>query len=150
MRRDGYSLDLLLGEMNKKGAAVKIAILDASRRNPFERRFRAVAGGLAPASVPKSTVVMYAAAPGAVARDGDRPVFVDELLKAMRAPGKIEEAFNRTMVGVSRATQGEQIPWFSSSLVEDFSFATAGRTTPDPAPPLGRGGEKPPHSAARS
>ena len=58
----------------------------------------------------------------------------DELLKAIRAPGKIEEAFNRTMVGVSRATQGEQIPWFSSSLVEDFSFATAGRTTPDPAP----------------
>ena len=80
VRRDGYSLDLLLGEMNKKGAAVKIAILDASRRNPFERRFRAVAGGLAPASVPKSTVVMYAAAPGAVARDGDRPIFVDELL----------------------------------------------------------------------
>ena len=128
VRRDGYSLDLLLGEMNKKGAAVKIAILDASRRNPFERRFRAVAGGLAPASVPKSTVVMYAAAPGAVARDGD------ELLKAIRAPGKIEEAFNRTMVGVSRATQGEQIPWFSSSLVEDFSFAAAGRATPDPAP----------------
>jgi tetratricopeptide (TPR) repeat protein len=82
---------------------------------------------------------MYAAAPGAVARDGDRPVFVDELLKAIRAPGKIEEAFNRTMVGVSRATQGEQIPWFSSSLVEDFSFATAGRATPDPAPtPAGK------------
>jgi uncharacterized caspase-like protein len=136
VRRDGYSLDLLLGEMNKKGAAVKIAILDASRRNPFERRFRAVAGGLAPASVPKSTVVMYAAAPGAVARDGDRPVFVDELLKAIRAPGKIEEAFNRTMVAVSRATQGEQVPWFSSSLVEDFSFATAGRAASDPAPPL--------------
>src|SRR4249920_933548 len=135
VRRDGYSLDLVLGEMNKKGAAVKIAILDASRRNPFERRFRAVAGGLAPVSVPRSTVVMYAAAPGAVARDGDRPVFVDELLKAIRAPGKIEEAFNRTLVGVSRATQGEQIPWFSSSLVEDFWFATAGRTTPDPAPP---------------
>src|SRR3981081_3958224 len=74
VRRDGYSLDLVLAEMNKKGAAIKIAILDASRRNPFERRFRAVAGGLAPTSVPKSTVVMYAAAPGAIARDGDRPV----------------------------------------------------------------------------
>src|SRR3954464_15900645 len=132
VRRDGYSLDLLLGEMNKKGAAVKIAILDASRRNPFERRFRAVAGGLAPASVPKSTVVMYAAAPGAIARDGDQAVFVDELLKAIRAPGKIEEAFNRTMVAVSRATKGEQILCFSSSLVEFFSFA--GRATPALAP----------------
>src|SRR6478735_1912210 len=82
VRRDGYSLDLLLGEMNKKGAAVKIAILDASRKNPFERRFRAEASGLAPVSVPpKSTVVMYAAGPGTIARDGDRPIFVDELLK---------------------------------------------------------------------
>jgi tetratricopeptide (TPR) repeat protein len=134
VRRDGYSLDLLLGEMNKKGAAVKIAILDASRRNPFERRFRAVAGGLAPASVPKSTVVMYAAAPGAVARDGDRPVFVDELRKAIRAPGKIEEAFNRTMVGVSRATQGEQIPWFSWSRT--FRSRPPGGRPPDPAPTL--------------
>ncbi|HET7254480.1 MAG TPA: caspase family protein, partial [Xanthobacteraceae bacterium] len=80
VRRDGYGLDLLLGEMNKRGAAVKIAILDASRRNPFERRFRAVAGGLAPVVAPRGTVVLYAAAPGAVARDGDRPVFVDELL----------------------------------------------------------------------
>ena len=42
VRRDGYSLDMLLAEMNKRGAAVKIAILDASRRNPFERRFRAM------------------------------------------------------------------------------------------------------------
>ena len=70
VRRDGYSLDILLVEMNKRGANVKIAILDASRRNPFERRFRAVAGGLAPVIVPKGTVVMYAAAPGADAFRG--------------------------------------------------------------------------------
>ena len=136
VRRDGYSLDLLLAEMNKRGASVKIAILDASRRNPFERRFRAVAGGLAPVIIPKGTVVMYAAAPGAVARDGDRAIFVNELIKEIRNPGRIEEAFNRTLVGVSRSSQGEQIPWFSSSLVEDFSFATSARATPQPAPPV--------------
>ena len=142
VRRDGYSLDLLLAEMNKRGAGVKIAILDASRRNPFERRFRAVAGGLAPVIIPKGTVVMYAAAPGAVARDGDRAIFVGELIKEIRGPGRIEEAFNRTLVAVSRASQGEQVPWFSSSLVEDFSFATTTsaratsepRVTADPTP----------------
>jgi Caspase domain/Tetratricopeptide repeat len=134
VRRDGYSFELLLTEMNKREARVKIAILDASRRNPFERRFRAVAAGLAPVIVPKGTVVMYAAAPGAVARDGERPVFVNELLKEIRGPGRIEEAFNRTLVGVSRASQGEQVPWFSSSLVEDFSFVTSARVTPPPAP----------------
>jgi tetratricopeptide (TPR) repeat protein len=127
IRRDGYSLDSVLAEMNSRGARVKIAILDASRRNPFERRFRSVAGGLAPVSVPKGTVVMYAAAPGAVARDGDRQVFVSELIKEIRGAGRIEEAFNRTLIGVSRASQGEQVPWFSSSLVEEFSFTSSAR-----------------------
>jgi tetratricopeptide (TPR) repeat protein len=130
--------------MNSKGARVKIAILDASRRNPFERRFRTAAGIVAPVAVPKGTVVMYAAAPGAVVREGDRPVFVNELIKEIRGPGKIEEAFNRTLIGVSRESKGEQVPWFSSSLVEEFSFVTTGRvastTTPaaterPPAPP---------------
>ena len=134
VRRDGYSLDSVLAEMNSKGAGVKIAILDASRRNPLERRFRAVAGGLAPVSVPKGTVVMYAAAPGAVVRDGDRRVFVSELIKEIRGSGRIEEAFNRTLIGVSRESKGEQVPWFSSSLVEEFSFATSVRTPPAPAP----------------
>jgi uncharacterized caspase-like protein len=148
VRRDGYSFDLLLAEMNKRGAGVKIAILDASRRNPFERRFRAVAGGLAPVIVPKGTVVMYAAAPGAVARDGDRPIFISELIKEIRGSGRIEEAFNRTLVGVSRSSQGEQVPWFSSSLVEDFSFATAARVA-RPGAARGRGREKACDSAAR-
>src|SRR5262245_24543278 len=143
VRRDGYSLDSVLAEMNSRGARVKIAILDASRRNPFERRFRAVAGGLAPVSVPKGTVVMYAAAPGAVARDGDRQVFVSELIKEIRGPGRIEEAFNRTLISVSKASQGEQVPWFSSSLVDEFSFVTSARTPPAPAPSVIEAGKKP-------
>jgi hypothetical protein len=144
VRRDGYSLETLLSEMNSKGARVKIAILDAARRNPFERRFRPVAGGLAPVAVPKGTVVMYAAAPGAVTRDGDRPVFTSELIKEIRGPGRIEEAFNRTLIGVSRATNGEQVPWFSSSLVEEFSFTNTGRDRPEPAPPVVETDKRPP------
>ena len=148
VRRDGYSLDQLLAEMNSRGARVKIAILDASRRNPFERRFRAVAGGLAPVSVPKGTVVMYAAAPGALIRDSDRQVFVSELIKEIRGPGRIDEAFNRTLIGVSRASQGEQVPWFSSSLVEDFSFPATGRVASTPAPAVTEPERKPPVAAA--
>jgi len=139
VRRDGYSLDSVLSELNSRGARVKIAILDASRRNPFERRFRSVPAGLAPVVAPKGTAVMYAAAPGAVTRDGERPWFVSELLKELRTPGKVEEVFNRTLVAVSRASKGEQVPWFSSSLVEDFSFLRSGRPTsavePDRPPP---------------
>ena len=48
VRRDGFSLETVLNELNGRGAGVKIALLDASRRNPFERRFRSFSAGLAP------------------------------------------------------------------------------------------------------
>src|SRR5579863_748881 len=48
VRRDGLSLETVLSEINNRGAGVKIALIDASRRNPFERRFRSFSAGLAP------------------------------------------------------------------------------------------------------
>jgi len=134
VRRDGYNLNSVLAEMNTRGARVKIAILDASRRNPFEARFRAVAGGLAPISAPRDTVVMYAAAPGAVAKDGSDPtVFVKELIKQIRIPGTIEEVFSRTRIAVARASHNEQVPWISSSLTENFFVTSSGSAAPVPA-----------------
>src|SRR6516162_1938099 len=38
--KDGISVDSVLAQMHDKGAKVKILIIDATRRNPFERRFR--------------------------------------------------------------------------------------------------------------
>ena len=46
-KRDGISLDGIVADMQRKGARVKIVIVDASRRNPFERRFRSAAAGIA-------------------------------------------------------------------------------------------------------
>jgi Tfp pilus assembly protein PilF len=136
VRRDGVSLDSVLSEMNSRGASVKIAILDASRRNPFERRFRQFSTGLAPVTAPRGTLVMYSAPPGVVVNDAttDRSVFVTELLKEIRVPNlTADEAFNRTRLGVSRVTNREQTPWFSSSLAEEFSFGPRSGT-PDPKP----------------
>src|ERR1700687_3910526 len=48
VRRDGLSLETVLGEINGRGAGVKIALIDASRRNPFERRFRSFSAAVAP------------------------------------------------------------------------------------------------------
>ena len=126
VRHDGMSVDNVLSEMNKRGANVKIAILDASRRNRFEGNFRPVPLGLAlPANPPSGTLVMYSAGSGSVVRDSaaDRSLFVSELLNEMRAPGvPAEEVFNRTRMGVLRASQGEQNPSNYSSLNEDFIF----------------------------
>ena len=130
VRRDGLSLETALGEINNRGAGVKIALIDASRRNPWERRFRSFSAGLAPVVAPNGTLVMYSAALSSVISDngGDRSVFVQELLKEIRVPDLMaDETLNRTRVGVTRASRGEQVPWISSSLAEDFSFIPGAR-----------------------
>jgi hypothetical protein len=142
VRRDGFSLETALGEINSRGAGVKIALIDASRRNPFERRFRSFSAGLAPVIAPNGTLVMYSAALSSVIADngGDHSLFVQELLKEIRVPDLMaEETLNRTRVGVTRASRSEQVPWISSSLAEDFSFipgASGARpATPSPVAP---------------
>src|ERR1700728_4127980 len=125
VRRDGFSLETVLGEVNNRGAGVKIALIDASRRNPYERRFRSFSAGLAPVIAPNGSLVMYSAALSSVMSDngGDHGLFVQELLKVIRLPDLMaEETLNRTRVGVLRASRSEQVPWISSSLAEDFAF----------------------------
>lgn len=138
VRRDGFSLETVLGEINSRGAGVKIALVDASRRNPFERRFRSFSAGLAPVIAPNGTLVMYSAALSSVVSDNgsDRSLFVRELLKEIRVPDLMaEETLNRTRVGVTRASRSEQVPWISSSLAEDFSFIPGSGSGPRPAAP---------------
>ncbi len=142
VRRDGFSLETVLGEINSRGAGVKIALIDASRRNPFERRFRSFSAGLAPVIAPNGTLVMYSAALSSVISDNgtDHSLFVRELLKEIRTPDLMaEETLNRTRVGVTRASRSEQVPWISSSLAEDFSFIPGGagpRPSSPPPPPV--------------
>lgn len=147
VRRDGFSLETILGEINSRGAGVKIALLDASRRNPFERRFRSFSAGLAPVIAPSGSLVMYSAALSSVVGDSgaERSLFVGELLKEIRVPDlTAEETLNRTRVGVTRASRSEQVPWISSSLAEDFAFVAGAKVAkldpkkadPKPVPPV--------------
>jgi lipoprotein NlpI len=141
VRRDGLGLETVLNEINNRGAGVKIALLDASRRNPYERRFRSFSAGLAPVVAPNGTLVMYSAALSSVISDngGDHSLFVQELLKEIRVPDLMaEETLNKTRVGVTRASRQEQIPWISSSLSEDFSFVpgAGGTGAPHPSPTI--------------
>jgi formylglycine-generating enzyme required for sulfatase activity len=136
IRRDGFSIESILTEINGKGARVKLVILDASRRNPFERRFRGAPAGLAAVDAPEGTLIMSAAAPGKVINEaeGDNSMFIGELVKELRSPGlTADEIFSRTRIGVSRVSNGEQVPYVASSLVEDFYFVQpAGRVAASP------------------
>src|SRR5215470_8515316 len=152
VRRDGVSVDALLADMHRKGAKVKIIILDAAQRNPFERRFRPSAEGLAALDAPEGTLALYSVAPGKVIADnaGANSPFVSELIKELRSPNRTaEEVFNLARIGVSRASNNEQVPWVASSLTEEFYFGTSRTAATAPAPaPTPAPAVSPPPSAA--
>jgi uncharacterized caspase-like protein len=128
VRRQGVSVESVLGMMKQKGARAKIAVIDASRRNPYERRFRAFSHGLAPINAPDNALILSSATPGKVADDsqGLNSVLVTELLNNIGSKAAGAEAvFSKTRIAVSRASDGEQVPSVSSSLLEDLHFADA-------------------------
>jgi uncharacterized caspase-like protein len=126
VRREGVSIESVLETIRERGARAKLAVIDASRRNPYERRFRAFSHGLAPIAAPDNALILSSATPGKVADDSKGPnsVLVTELLNNIGSKAAGAEAvFSKTRIAVSRASDGEQVPSVSSSLLEDVNFA---------------------------
>jgi uncharacterized caspase-like protein len=125
VRRNGISIESVLEMMKEQGARAKLAVIDASRRNPYERRFRAFSHGLAPINAPENALVLSSTTPGKVADDsaGHYSVLMAELLNNLNAQQAekpaAETLFNKTRVAVTRASEGEQVPSVSSSLSEE-------------------------------
>ena len=74
---------------------------------------------------PIGTLLAYATAPGNTASDGSSAngLYTENLLREMRTPNaKIEDVFKRVRLAVRRASNGQQIPWESTSLEDDFYF----------------------------
>jgi uncharacterized caspase-like protein len=125
VRRDGLSIESVLEAIKERGARSKLVVIDASRRNPYERRFRAFSHGLAPINAPDNALILSSATPGKVADDskGQYSVLVAELLNNLNASDAgAETVFNKTRVAISRASEGEQVPSVSSSLLDDVRF----------------------------
>jgi uncharacterized caspase-like protein len=127
VRRHGISIESVLGMIAEQGARARLAVIDASRRNPYERRFRAFSHGLAPIAAPDNALVLTSAAPGKVADDTAQAhsALMTELLQNLTTPSAAEALFNTTRLAVSRASAGEQEPQVSSSLVEDVRLGTS-------------------------
>ncbi|MBN9148418.1 MULTISPECIES: caspase family protein [unclassified Nitrobacter] len=131
VRRDGLSVEAVLGAMKERSARVKLAVIDASRRNPYERRFRSYSHGLAPINVPDNALILSSATPGQVVDEsgGHNSLLMAELLKSLDTPNPDAEAvFGKTRAAVSHASEGQQVPAVSSSLVQDVPFGS-GTTT---------------------
>ena len=133
VRRDGFSIEQVLDVMKEQGARAKLVVIDASRRNPYERRFRKFSHGLAPINALDNALILTSATPGKVADDSAGPtsVLMTELLNNLNAnldtktAAGAETLFNKTRVAISRASVGEQVPSVSSSLSEDVRLEAA-------------------------
>lgn len=125
----------VLGKMEAAGNRMNIIVLDACRNNPFARSTRSAVKGLATVDAPKGTFIAYATAPGSVARDGegDNGVFTEAFVQALTVEGlKIEEVFKMVRTEVRKRSDGQQIPWQSSSIEGDFYFSLPKRDGASP------------------
>jgi uncharacterized caspase-like protein len=128
VRRDGVSIESVLEAIKAQGARARLAVIDASRRNPYERRFRTFSHGLAPIVAPENALILSSATPGKVVddSDGQHSVLMTELLANLAGSAASAEAvFNQTRAAISRASDGEQVPSVSSSLSEDIRLDTS-------------------------
>ena len=131
VRRQGTSVEALLDALKDKGARASLVVLDASRRNPFERRFRTYSRGLGAIDAPQNALILSSATPGKVIDDAraENSALVTELLKNMNAQGAgAEQVFTRTRIAVSRTSEGQQVPTVSSSLIEEIHFGAPGKS----------------------
>ncbi len=115
----------VLGQMEDAGNNLNIIILDACRNNPFTRSFRSADKGLAKMDAPTGSILAYATSPGNVAADGGgrNGLYTEKLLRHMQTPGMdLPHLFMHVRKEVVAATNRQQVPWESSSLIGDFSF----------------------------
>ena len=125
--RQTVDIQSVMDAFKSAGNRMNIVVLDACRDNPFGAS--ASAKGLAPLDAPPGTFLAYATAPGNVADDGSAAdgngLYTRFLLQELpRKDARIEDVFKRVRLQVRQASQGRQIPWESTSLEDDFVFAT--------------------------
>ena len=110
-------------EMKRKG--INIFIVDACRNTPIFSSYRSPSRGLGRMDAGSGSLIAFSTAPGQVASDGNgrNSPYTSMFLEEVRKPGKtIEEILKSTSRLVSQRSSGRQIPWYNSSLTEDFYF----------------------------
>ncbi len=129
VEEEALKMRYVLGAMEEANNDLNIVILDACRNNPF-RSFRGGSPGLARMDAPKGSIIAYATSPGAVAEDGSgrNGTYTAQLLKHLVTPGlSVQQIFNKTGRAVMKATNDEQIPWISSTPLDEFYLVKRSR-----------------------
>ena len=124
LQAKSVELNSLIEGLRNAQNPMNVIILDACRDNPFGK-VRPQQKGLSQFDAPPGSLLAYATSPGNTAADGEgvNGLYTENLLRELNAPdAKIEDVFKRVRLNVRRRSQGQQIPWESTSLEEDFYF----------------------------
>jgi len=125
IRDKAVELNSLLQGLVKARNPMNVIILDACRDNPFGTAVPVEQKGLSQFDAPPGSLLAYATSPGNTARDGEGEygLYTENLLREIMVPeAKIEDVFKRVRLNVRLKSEGQQIPWESTSLEEDFYF----------------------------
>jgi TPR repeat protein len=139
----GYALSALMEHLSLSPSALNLVVMDACRNNPFEPekpvRYRNWSvEGWAPVQAPRGSLIAYSTAPGELAADGtgQNSLYTQALAKALKQPGlPIEVVFKRVGEQVRKQTNDDQIPWFESSINQEFFLLPPPGVVVDPRRP---------------
>lgn len=112
-----------LSYLSKDVRNPKIFIIDACRNAPFGDETLSPSAGLNSQFATPNTLLAYAAGPGEYALDStegslNNSPYASSLAKSILISESFDEAFNKTRLNTMQLTNGEQVPWESSSLFE--------------------------------
>ena len=122
-------LGLILGRLSKLKDKTFIIILDACRDDPFKGAYRPEQKGLSQFDAPVGSLLAYATSPGNVAADGNgkNGLYTEHLVRELsNRSAKIEDALKRVRLNVRLGSNGEQIPWETTSLESDIFIFSDG------------------------
>ena len=131
---EAVSLGSLVGIIGAR-ARLQVLILDSCRDNPFAGRtvltrigneLREVRTGFSSQAAPLNSMLIFSTAPGSVAFDGDganSPFTAALIEEVSETPDAlVKEVFEGVRKLVFERTNGRQVPWDSSTLIEPASF----------------------------
>ncbi len=132
---ESVTLDRVIELLSARGK-VHVAIIDACRDNPFPDKVLAgnldaslfeTKSGFDVFKTPLNSLVAFSTAPGMVAYDGkgsENSPYTAAIVNAVSAAPErdILSVFAQVREAVYNATEGKQVPWESSTLVQPFQF----------------------------
>ena len=148
---EAVSLGSLVGIIGAR-ARLQVVILDSCRDNPFAGKealtrigneLRETRTGFSSQAAPLNSMLIYSTSPGSIAYDGDgenSPFTASLIQQASAQPDAlVKDVFEDVRRDVYERTNGRQVPWDSSTLIEPASFGI-GAALSSPIPVDGQAG----------